>query len=439
MSKASFIKSVSEKLNQPTSIAVMASVGIHALLGVSLPYVMPVFSREEPPLRQTVQLLELTPADLSRLPDLSVPSIPPSLYYQTPLSSQSLLPSQTPQVPLNLDGTISLYPRKSTSTSSSQSSSSTKRTNRTPNSVTPNSSQRQRLTNKELRELLGRGVTAAPTRNILEQLEQLESADPKNEPSDSSNTSMDSLANRRLNQDQESLTLAQRGIAPPREPFKPKKHDIVAHNPQANHQSPTNENSEAQRPQPSQRNTHDLARNSKPDSTNTNNQEAQPNNPTGRDGNVPTIPMRLAGTYPKEACSEKLSGTAVFRVLVGADSKIANIQLLQSAGNSAFDQQARQDINARSFPNSTAQPKSYRVSVAFEYDKKICPSSSAPPDSSQPQNAPEPQNSPKPETTPEARQTPTPQNSPEPETTPEAEETPKPQNSPNAQETVENE
>ncbi|MBE9127377.1 MULTISPECIES: energy transducer TonB [unclassified Coleofasciculus] len=406
MSKDSFIKSVSEKLNQPTSIAVMASVGIHAILGVSLPYVMPVFSREEPPLRQTVQVLELTPADLSRLPDLSVPSLPP--YYQTPLSSQSLLPPQTPPDSRKSGSTFSLDPRQSF-----QIPLGGKQTDQRGSKRTAQKGKGEKQEQPQSRIVVPHknpamiNLPLSGGRLASASLEQFESENQDTQSQGSSTTRMDSGTSERRNQERES----QRGIAPPGEAFK---HDIVAHNPQANHQSPTNENSDAQRPRPSQQNTHDLAGNSKPDSTSTDNQEVAPNNPTGRDGNTPTIEMPLAGTYPKEACSKKLSGTAVFGVLVGADSKIANIQVLQSAGE-LLDTQARRQINARRFENSTGQQKAYRVSVPFEYNNKICPSSSAPPDSPQSENSPEPENSPA------ARQTPKPENSPDAQETPDNE------------------
>jgi hypothetical protein len=80
MSYASFTKSFpnllkgfSQTLFQPTGIAVMASVGIHAALGVSLPY-LPISSQEKPSSR-TVQLVQLSPTEQSRLPQLTPPPL----------------------------------------------------------------------------------------------------------------------------------------------------------------------------------------------------------------------------------------------------------------------------------------------------------------------------------------------------------------------------
>ena len=112
MSYASFtksfpdlFKSFSEKMFQPTGIAVMASVGIHAALGVTLPY-LPMNSQNKPPSRGTVQLVQLSPTEQSRLPQ---PSPPPQLtnqlqsLYPLPPSLSTPYPSlSASSFPLNL-------------------------------------------------------------------------------------------------------------------------------------------------------------------------------------------------------------------------------------------------------------------------------------------------------------------------------------------------
>ena len=92
-----FLKSLPHKLSQPTAIAVIASVGIHAALGFSLPY-FPTSSQEKPKPVRNVQLLELKPEELSRVPPSPLPLEPlsPSLNQQlTPLSpsGSSTLPA----------------------------------------------------------------------------------------------------------------------------------------------------------------------------------------------------------------------------------------------------------------------------------------------------------------------------------------------------------
>ncbi|AFZ17324.1 energy transducer TonB [Allocoleopsis franciscana] len=83
-----FLKTLPHKLSQPTAIAVIASVGIHAALGFSLPY-FSTSSQEKPKPIRNVQLLELKPEELSRVPPSPLPLDPlsPSLNQQlTPLS-----------------------------------------------------------------------------------------------------------------------------------------------------------------------------------------------------------------------------------------------------------------------------------------------------------------------------------------------------------------
>ena len=82
---------------QPTGIAVMASVGIHALLGLSLPYWSMPSEKKSQPVRN-VQLLQLTPTEQSRLPQLApspLPSIPNQLpaLSSLPSSGASAIPS----------------------------------------------------------------------------------------------------------------------------------------------------------------------------------------------------------------------------------------------------------------------------------------------------------------------------------------------------------
>jgi outer membrane biosynthesis protein TonB len=90
-----FIKSFPQKLFEPTGIAVMSSVGIHALLAVTLPY-LPIASQDKPQPIRNVKLVQLTPAEQSRLPQLSPPSLSP-----LPNQLQSLYPLPAyPSTPL---------------------------------------------------------------------------------------------------------------------------------------------------------------------------------------------------------------------------------------------------------------------------------------------------------------------------------------------------
>ncbi|MGB7441907.1 MAG: hypothetical protein WA919_12620, partial [Coleofasciculaceae cyanobacterium] len=116
----SFLQNLPEKLSQPTSIAVMASVGIHAVLGLTLP---PLLSRAEPQPSGNVQLLELTPLELSRLPDSTPPldALPPLPSQPAPLSFSSL-----PRFPLPPSPSNPLPPIANSSNNSSTQNSSRK-------------------------------------------------------------------------------------------------------------------------------------------------------------------------------------------------------------------------------------------------------------------------------------------------------------------------
>ena len=86
MSSITLIAILIEKLNQPTTVAVMASAGIHAALGLTLPHTT-VFLGGEGQLPQPVQVISLSPEDRSRIPELAIQPEPPTIYQQSPLQS----------------------------------------------------------------------------------------------------------------------------------------------------------------------------------------------------------------------------------------------------------------------------------------------------------------------------------------------------------------
>ena len=105
MSYASLIKILPETLRSSTGKAALASLGIHGLLGVVLP-VLPFDSKPvESQLQTTVGLIELTPAEQSRLPQVSTPqvTIPPVATQPSGLPplppASSLPPSVLPPLP----------------------------------------------------------------------------------------------------------------------------------------------------------------------------------------------------------------------------------------------------------------------------------------------------------------------------------------------------
>ncbi|MGC1396720.1 MAG: hypothetical protein WA828_20865, partial [Coleofasciculaceae cyanobacterium] len=62
----------SQKLFTPTGIAVLASIGIHGVLAVLLPFMGNSSSQKSAP--KTVQLVQLSPAEQSRLPQSALPT-----------------------------------------------------------------------------------------------------------------------------------------------------------------------------------------------------------------------------------------------------------------------------------------------------------------------------------------------------------------------------
>jgi outer membrane biosynthesis protein TonB len=77
-----------EVLRQPFSLAILASLGIHALLGVTLPMLPAAKPKEPDP--EAVKVVELSPAEQARIPELSNPQV-----NFPPISSKTKLPDQS--------------------------------------------------------------------------------------------------------------------------------------------------------------------------------------------------------------------------------------------------------------------------------------------------------------------------------------------------------
>ncbi|MEQ8757300.1 MAG: TonB family protein [Coleofasciculus sp. G1-WW12-02] len=362
------IKTVSEKLNQPTGIAVIASVGIHVVLGLTLPFYVPVFSSEAPPTRRTVQLLELTEADLSRLPDLSVPTLPPYIYQQTPLTSPfPPLPPLPPQDSLPLDGNISMTPPpqslKIPSSSISRKPIRTIAPGSQPSTPFP-----------PLRRNLGIPVFG----NQLPSSPPLGATNPDSIYSESEpQPSIDRLA-RSPNHESSDHARSQPPESPPEQ---------VATNQDPN--PPANENPPTPDPEEPASESGDPIADKQPE---------QAEDSTRAEGDKvelpPVLQRTLIASYPKDACQKQLNGTAIYSVVVGADGKPTNLQPIRRAGDPILDQKAQEQINAQRFLNRTEQPQEYRVSVQFSGQEKVCPKPTPPEASNQ---NPERSNSPTPQ------------------------------------------
>jgi outer membrane biosynthesis protein TonB len=86
----------------------------------------------------------------------------------------------------------------------------------------------------------------------------------------------------------------------------------------------------------------------------------------------------IQGIYPRDACIRRLEGKSFYGVLVNAQGQVIDLQLLKSATYPIFNIQASKDINSRSFANKTGKPKPYQVEVDFKYNAQICPSLTLP-------------------------------------------------------------
>ncbi|NEO98355.1 MAG: TonB family protein [Symploca sp. SIO2E9] len=377
MSYTSFIQSIPGKLNQPLSIAVMASVGIHALLGVTLP---PMWSSEKPQKQRNVELLELTPSQQSRLPELSTlplipnqnnslspfPSIKPSpipysIYqnsqldkYPIPSLANPYRLSVIPQLPkerIRIGGNLSRYrrPIQPNRRNNTRGSFPVKTDRLPPPPSTPS--------------LLGNGVEPSNPKDFqLESSNQRDYAifpgydlrqyDFKGSNQPESNSSDTKEPNFPPNTENNS-------IEEPRE-----LGSIALHR---------KEKVVALREEIRQR-----QQSLRKDESNTSLEDANTNLLTWMNTDAvkkvlpeeeeKIIPQRqnFNGTYPQDACSRQVEGTAVYGVLVGTDGAPTESSLIRSSGYPILNNQALQDITSRSFSNQTGKPKPYQVHVTFK-------------------------------------------------------------------------
>ncbi|MEB3226315.1 MAG: TonB family protein [Synechococcus sp.] len=140
----------------------------------------------------------------------------------------------------------------------------------------------------------------------------------------------------------------------------------------------------------------------KPQELRNGNSGSNPNRPA-TPGNAPSQTARnstpvnraLTGTYPKGACSNQASGTAIYNVGVSPEGIPSQLNLVQSSGSNALDSQANQDIrNARFDGKNTT----YRVSINYQYNASFCAAFAPKPQVAPPSAPPAPaRTEPKPE------------------------------------------
>jgi hypothetical protein len=123
--------------------------------------------------------------------------------------------------------------------------------------------------------------------------------------------------------------------------------------------------------------------------------------------------LKIKGTYPRDACIRRLAGTSIYGVVVDAEGMVVAVDLIKSAQYPLFNEQAIDDIRNRAFKHKSNKPKPYQIEVNYEYDRETCPSLSLPsvlrdkPSPAKPEQPPTDKPSPaKPEQPPTDNQTP---------------------------------
>ncbi|MGK7872754.1 MAG: TonB family protein [Xenococcaceae cyanobacterium] len=357
------IHTLTAKLLQPTSIAIFASIGIHTLLGVSLPN-LPLFSQGEKSTRgHTVRLIELNPVEQTRLPDFSqsLPNIPQ--FPNTPLIDTPLL-NRSPFNTALLSPTQPL-PQPSSPPLTNRNNSFTPPIFRNlpppplPSPVSLPSPPPTRVNSPPLRR---NSPIARPRPSFSPLSPPISPRELINPPKFRYSRTPEWI---HPPLPQQEIPANSRKRPTPNPITSPTAPDTVAHR-QPNLLPETFQRLESLQEE----------------KTNTTDNEANRNylGWLGEDRIEEKPEERsIIGTYPKDACQRRLEGTTVYGVWVNAQGQVTNSKLIKSAGYAIFNQQALHDINSSSFDNQTSKRKPYLVKINFEYDAEICPSVTIPP------------------------------------------------------------
>jgi TonB family protein len=357
MTNHSIAATLPKKLIQPTNLAIAASVAIH---GAIFYFGFPALNYEPPEgdrdFSRNVPVIELTPTEQTRLPDLSgrlaeapifnktTPHLPqsqglPPLPPIPPLPSTSFNNSASqpffPPLPPNLSS-IPLPPPPPTLPLPSPSATITLPP--PPISKLPSSKNLPAPPPPALNGEIKPYTLTLPPSNLnpqppLASLPPRENLPPTSQPTQ------------------------------PTQPIAPSKEQIIA-----------------QRQQNLIASISSLGRNLQRDESNTTNDEANKNY-LGWLNKVQVAKPKVdsfIGTYPKDACIRRLSGEVTYGMVVDPQGKIVETELIKSAGYPILNKQALRDINGRSYLNQTGQLQPYRVTVGFNYSEQVCPSLAAP-------------------------------------------------------------
>jgi TonB family protein len=140
--------------------------------------------------------------------------------------------------------------------------------------------------------------------------------------------------------------------------------------------APTREQITTQRQQNLVASISELGKNLQKDESNTSNESANKNYVDWLTKVKVAQPLvaNISGTYPKDACLRRLTGTATYGAVVDPQGNIVETELIQSAGYPILNKQALRDVNAQRFANQTGQLQPYRIQVSFDYNQQVCPS-----------------------------------------------------------------
>ncbi len=395
MSYQSLFKTISEKLTQPSGVAVMASIGIHLILGATLPYLLPALSREdEPESRRTVELLELNPEDLGELPaiasPLDLPPLPPLPENFDPEQFQSL-----PPLPSDLSTPLSQLPGPSVSSRY-----------KFPLVPLPSLRPSQRLARRSMQLPPPVSGTRSQQQDESPQPEESQVETPETEYEIAKNSGVQIPVFRTA-----PPGIIPSNIAPPEESDpEPQARGSLDESGEANEnaeppvdpaqlQARRRELILAQRIKELQRRRAALRwsnENTSDEAARRNltawaaEQAGQENEETQerftswikelRNGQAPRL--NFTPSYPKEACVQKLEGQTVVGTLLNPNGSVAGSPvLIRSSGYPLFDQKALEAIQNRRFSNETGQKQPYLVDVTFKYNEETCPDLSVPEES----------------------------------------------------------
>ena len=383
MSKQSFFGNLKEKLSQPVVIASCASVGAHVLLYAALPGLPIAYQQDygfgtpagegEP--EPDVSLIELSPGEISRIPDLSPPPPPPPLPQIKPLPNiDQLLPQRRVVPPNTFSGGLPPIPPNPLTAPRVRLNTPRRRVRLRP---TPPLPPPYALTPPRRQTVaINPGLPGVPRIPGTNPSPQQIPTPPNLGFGDGNTASIDSILgsdNWRRNS----------GIPPqsPENVDKPDKQPTGDAQGNSNNPSPPETQQQIAARNQQNRTAAGLQRiaqlreNYRKNDSNTSQEDYQQNtnewsNQVAQVANSPQAKIQqrtISGNYPKSACRLKIQDTVTSRYgfVVDAQGNISNLKVLQSADYPIFDQQAEKTIRSRGFSNSNGVATPYIVAVNF--------------------------------------------------------------------------